>query len=155
MKVRDIMSGTIHACSPDTNLAEAAMMMWDGDCGVIPVVKEGNQAAGMITDRDICIAVATRNRRAEEIRVGDVIGPQLFSCSPDDDVRIALRLLGERKVRRLPVVNEKRELVGILSFNDIILEAKEAKGRKGAPSYEEILNALKAVCGHRFTAVAA
>ncbi|MFO1463297.1 MAG: CBS domain-containing protein [bacterium] len=156
MKVKDIMNASPRSCRPQTNLAEVATLMWDGDCGVIPVVEDGNRAIGMVTDRDICIAVATRRRRADEIQVRELCGGELFSCRPEDEVLSALHSMGEHKVRRLPVLNQSGELVGVLSLNDIILEAKEKRDRRtGAPTYEEVLNALKSICGHRLVAVAA
>lgn len=154
MKVKDIMSQNTRSCSPEANLAAAATLMWEGDCGVVPVVEEGGRVKGLLTDRDICIAVATRHRRADEIGVGEVISGQVFSCGPEDDLHTALRTMKERKIRRLPVLGKDGELLGLLSLNDLVLEAKEGKSRKGI-GQEEVLDALKSICEHRLVAVAA
>ncbi len=154
MKVQEIMSRNVRSCGLGSNLAEAATLMWEGDCGVIPVTEEGSKVKGLITDRDICIAVATRHRRADEIGVGEVISGQVFGCRPEDDLRAALETMREHKVRRLPVIDKAGELQGMLSLNDIVLEAKEGRGRKGI-GLEEVLDALKSICEHRLVAVAA
>lgn len=154
MKVRDIMSQNVQSVGSDDHLATAATLMWEADCGVVPVVGENNKVLGMLTDRDICIAVATRHRRADEIRVGEVISGQLFSCDPDAELKTALVTMKEHKIRRVPVVGRKGELLGVLSLNDVILEAKEGRNKK-SPSVEEVLDVLKAISGHRWVAVAA
>ena len=154
MKVKEIMSRNVQTVGSDDQLATAATLMWEADCGVVPVVGENNKVLGMLTDRDICIAVATRHRRADEIRVGEVISGQLFSCGPEAELRTALETMKAQKIRRLPVVGSQGELLGVLSLNDIILEAKEGKNKK-SPTYEEVLNVLKAISGHRLVAVAA
>lgn len=164
MKVQEIMIRTVKSCSPETDLAAAATMMWDGDCGVVPVVSAEGKVSGVITDRDICIAVATKHRRAEEITVGEVlkeslggsVGWNLFTCYPDDDLSSALRAMRNHRVRRLPVINKEGKLLGIVSINDVILAAQDAKSRKGAgPSYDEIIETFKAICEHRPRAAAA
>lgn len=154
MKVKDIMSRNVRSCGPEANLATAATLMWEGDCGVIPVLEDGRRVKGVITDRDICIAVATRHRRADEIGVGELVSGQVFACGPEDELRSALETMKEHKVRRMPVVGKEGELLGMLSLNDIVLEAKEGKGRKSI-GQEEVLDALKSICEHRLVAVAA
>lgn len=150
MKVKDVMSHFVQTCTPEANLATVAMMMWDNDCGVVPVVKSDGKVTGMITDRDICMAVATKHREASDIKVGEVFSGKLYACAPDDDIKDALRIMGHGKVRRLPVINVFGALEGILSMNDVVLHVEEAKGKKGMGlTYEEVLRMLKAICGHR------
>jgi CBS domain-containing protein len=132
-------------CAPDLNLAAAAELMWNHDCGVLPVVEDG-RLAGIITDRDICIAVGTRNRPAAELTVGDVATREVETCAPDSDIHAAMTILRRAKVRRLPVVNEQGNLEGLVGLNDIILTV----GRKHSQvTYEEVLNTVKAVSEHR------
>src|SRR5215468_8957166 len=83
MKVRELMTKGVEACSRDANLSAAAMIMWRMDCGAVPVVND-RHVVGMITDRDICVAVATKHRRAEDITVGEVINGSLHRVSEDD-----------------------------------------------------------------------
>ena len=89
MKVKDIMTTDLKTCSPDTTVAEAAHLMWEGDCGILPVVDEG-ALVGVVTDRDMYIALATQNARASQLRVGAVATTTLTTCEPEDDVRTAL-----------------------------------------------------------------
>ena len=103
----------------------------------------------MITDRDICMALATRHRRPEELRVGEVITGRLVTTGPDDDIEAALDLMRVEQVRRLPVVEADDSLVGILSINDVILNASSAKGRRHpSPTPDEVVSTLKGICGH-------
>ncbi len=156
MKIQAIMNQAVKSCNPETNLAAAAMIMWDNDCGFIPIVSSDQKVLGVITDRDICMAVATKHRRAEEITVGEVGLSQehpIFSCQPDDDVRMALETMSRQRIRRLPVVNKEGVLIGVLSMNDIVLNAHELflpKGKKTATSsYEDIISTYRSLCEHR------
>ena len=103
MKVKDIMTGDPRVCTPDTTVAEAARLMWEGDCGILPVVDDG-ELLGVVTDRDMYIALATRNERAAALRVGAVATRTLVTCTPEDNVRTALTSMKDARVRRLPVV---------------------------------------------------
>ena len=120
MKVHDVMHRHVQSCQPDTNLAAAAGVMWDYDCVALPVVNDAGQVMGMITDRDIAIAVVTQGRPAGEIAVRDVISDTVYSCAPDDDIHAALKTMRHAKVRRLPVVNAEGRLQGMLCLNDIV-----------------------------------
>lgn len=145
MKVKEVMTEDVKACFPDTNLAAAAAVMWQLDCGVLPVVIEGGKAVGVITDRDIAIAAGTRGRLPQEIRVGDVAHGPVIRCAPDDDVQTALRAMREEKVRRLPVLTYDGVLKGIVSINDVVLHAQ--KGNKEL-DYDDVVSTLKALCEH-------
>jgi CBS domain-containing protein len=142
MKVKDLMTTDVKRCSPETNLATAAKIMWEGDCGAIPVTDERDHVVGVITDRDICIAAATRPGTEAEIRVKDVIATALYTCSPSDDVRAALETMKVRKVRRLPVVEQGGRLVGILSIHDIAVQSR-SRGADVAP--DSVLDAFIAI----------
>ena len=150
MKVQDIMTRDAEACSASGDLATAAMIMWRNDCGVVPVVEEPHRRViGLLTDRDICMACATQNRRASEISVGEVITGQVYACAPKDDVKIALRTMAERKVRRLPVIGADGALVGMLSLNDVVLHTQRAGGRvAGAITPADVLDAYQSICEH-------
>ena len=155
MKVKDVMTREVKTCTPDSNLAAAAMIMWDNDCGIVPVVHSDGKVIGMITDRDICMAVATKNRKTSDVAVSEVFTGNLYACTPDDDIRDALKIMRAERVRRLPVINTYGVLEGILSLNDVVLRAQEAKGRKAPDlSYEDVINTLKEICAHRVLVVA-
>lgn len=150
MKVRDVMTRTVHTCAPQADLAAAAMIMWERDCGAVPVVGRDGKVVGIVTDRDICMAVVTKGREASAITVAEVISGQIYSCAPDDDIKEALAMTGTYQVRRLPVVDAFGRIEGILSLTDIVRHAGTAKGKKPpALSCEEVLKALKAICAHR------
>jgi CBS domain-containing protein len=136
----------VRFCRPETNLAEAARIMWSGDCGALPVVERNGQVVGMITDRDIAIAVGTRNRTPSEFTVFEVkLNPrELYTCAPEDDIHDALRTMRTQGVRRLPVVNSGA-LRGMLCLNEITLNAS----RRGDISYEDVVDTLKAISEHR------
>jgi CBS domain-containing protein len=130
MRVKELQTSDVKSCTGDTDLAAAAKIMWDRDCGVVPVVDSERKVIGVITDRDICIATATRSTVPSEIRVRDVMSGQgLHSCGPDDDVRTALATMKTHRVRRLPVLDRQQRLVGIISMNDLVMRAE---GRRGA-----------------------
>jgi CBS domain-containing protein len=95
MKVKDAMMGTPYYCQLDTNLGSVAELMWIGNCGFLPVTGHDGKIAGVITDRDICIALATRNRLAGGVTVREVMTNRLFACSPDDDVYAAMQIRRE------------------------------------------------------------
>jgi CBS domain-containing protein len=150
MKVQDIMTIDVQCCGPDTNLASAAKRMWDSDCGALPVLNVRGQVMGMITDRDICMAAATKNKPAWDITVWETVSGKVYTCNMSDDVRTALDIMKREKVRRLPVVDEDGVLQGIVAINDFVLLAEEAKGEK-APglSYEDVVRTMKAISAHR------
>jgi CBS domain-containing protein len=143
--VIDFMTRDPRACTPDTTLAEAAQQMWDGDCGFLPVMDDG-ELVGVVTDRDMYIALATRNERASQLRVGAVATRNVATCSPADDIDTALALMKEKRIRRLPVVGLGNSLLGVVSLNDIILNANSAKVRN------EVLDTLQAICTHHHPA---
>src|SRR5437764_11241305 len=151
MKIRELMSTGVRSCSEDTDLATAVKLMWDGDCGVIPVVNDERNVVGMITDRDICIAAATRSKSPASILVRDVMSRDVASCAETDDARTALAILKDRRVRRLPVRDSQERLVGMISLNDLVSRAACRRGAE-IPG-EEFLDAMKAICAHAETAV--
>jgi CBS domain-containing protein len=143
MKIKDIMTTEVRTCSPDTDLAAAAALMLDGDCGILPVVDEG-KLVGIVTDRDMYIALATRNRLASQITVGEVARKQVWTCGPDDEVQTALDLMKEHRVRRLPVEGFGGTVMGIVSMNDIVLAA----GARKPVRNEEVVDTFQEICAH-------
>jgi signal-transduction protein with cAMP-binding, CBS, and nucleotidyltransferase domain len=103
---------------------------------------------GIITDRDICMAVALQHKTASEIQVQEVMSRQLFTCHPENDIMNALKTMSFQKVRRLPVINDSGQLEGIISIEDII--ARADRGRRGIQtpelSYDDTMTTLKAIC---------
>jgi len=149
MKVKEIMTGSPSVCDLNESLAEAAKTMWDGDCGVLPVLKDGREVVGLITDRDICMALAMRDCNPTAVSAEQVITGDIYSIGPEDEVRTALDLMKQHQVRRLPVINPEGELEGMLSMNDIVLQAQR-KGHGKAPEvrYADVVDTYKAICAH-------
>lgn len=122
MLVKDAMTADVACCLPSENLAEVAARMWNRRCGGLPIVDGHGGVIGIITDRDVCIALGTRNLRASDVKVEEVKLPSVFTCAPDDDAMRALEIMAGQNVRRLPVV-EDGFLVGLLSIDDLIRHA--------------------------------
>jgi CBS domain-containing protein len=153
MKVKEIMTASAVSCGPEMNVAEAVQLMWERNVGILPVVDAVGKLTGVVTDRDICIALGTRNRLASEIKVSEIAIPKVFTCKPEDDVHEALSLLSAKQVRRLPVVNEKGT-VGVLSMDDVVLHSEVGKLRGACDlSSEEVTQVLKRVYGIRYPVV--
>lgn len=150
MKVQDIMTRDVQLCGPDTNLAAAAKMLWDSDCGALPVLNAEGKVIGVITDRDVCMATATKNKPPSEITVWETISGRAHTCQRSDDIHTALAIMQRELVRRLPVVDDDGVLQGIIAMNDCVLKAEEAKGKKAPDlSYKDVVLALKAISAHR------
>lgn len=146
MKVQDVMTKTVASCRPDASLAAAAALMWDYNCGQLPVVDDQGKVASVITDRDICIALGTRNQRASEVSVGEVASRPAALCTANDNLRAALRTMAAERVRRLPVVDHEGALVGILSLEDVTLQARHHGDTDRPPvSFEDVMHTLGAI----------
>jgi CBS domain-containing protein len=148
MKVQDVMTCDVQTCRPETNLADAAMRMWRNDCGVLPVIADGQKVVGMITDRDICMAAAMKHCEPANIHVDQVISGQVYGCSPDTEIHEALKIMQQKQVRRLPILSaEDGRLQGILSMNDVALKTQTGRGVE--LSAEDVEETLRAICTHR------
>lgn len=127
MKVQDVMTKDVHFCTIGDGLDRAAGIMWEKDCGIVPLVDAENKVVGMITDRDICIAVSTQNKPPCEIKVQEFIGRKVIRCLPTDNIRDIFKLMKKNKVKRLPVTSQNGELTGIISLTDILFAAEKNK----------------------------
>ena len=144
MNVVDVMVKNVSVCRPDSNLAEVAATMRDERCGALPVLDAHGNVTSLVTDRDICIALGTRNVRASELQVKDVSLPRVFSCAATDDVLSALKTMASQSVRRLPVVDAGGKLAGILSIDDLLMHSEKQPGKSGI-SYENVVTAAKSI----------
>jgi CBS domain-containing protein len=148
MKVRDLMTTNAVFCRSETNLAAVGALMWEHDCGFIPVVDETEKVTGVITDRDICIALSTRDRQPSQITAGEVTTAPAFVCLSDDDIQTALKTMSQERLHRLPVVSNAGGLVGIVSIDDVVLRAEKAVGKEAGLSYDEVIQAFQGICAH-------
>lgn len=124
MDVGQLMSKDPATCRTTDSLAKAAQLMWDCDCGSVPVVDENGQLAGMITDRDICMAAFTQHRAPDDLGVADAMSKQVYSCRMDDALSTAEELMSVKQIRRVPVVDDDNRPIGMLSLNDLIRYAE-------------------------------
>ena len=136
MKISEIMSKNPRSVSPDTPVSEAAQLMKEEDVGLVPVVERVGGAetrgrlVGVVTDRDIAIR-AVAEGRAVDSPVSDVMSGGVKTCSPDDSVDDAMALMGREQVRRIPIVDERGALVGVVSQADVVrLAGKDKQAEK-------------------------
>jgi CBS domain-containing protein len=150
MIVRDLMWNSPANCTPNTNLAAVAELLWTCGSGALPVVDSSRVVLGIITDRDICVAVGTKDRRPSDLVAEKVMSRQVATCQTVDEIHVAIKIMRTRKVRRLPVVNEAGKLEGILCMSDLILDARHDDGTSPSLSYEDVMDALKGIYCHRY-----
>lgn len=127
MKVQDLMTTEVGSCRAYDGADKGARVMWEQDCGSVPVVDQDGRVLAMVTDRDLCMAAFTQGRPLEEIRISSAMSKRLFACRPEEDVKQAEKQMREHQVRRLPVVDVEGKLVGILSISDLARQAVRAK----------------------------
>ncbi len=125
MKVSDLMTKNPATARPSSGLHEVAKMMRDCDCGAIPVV-DNEKIVGVITDRDITIRVIADNKNPQDVKVSDVMSKQVVTAMIGDDVNDVANMMEKHKVRRIPVVDERGFIVGMVSQADIALNTSDS-----------------------------
>jgi CBS domain-containing protein len=133
-RCREIMTRNVKTASREMSLQEVAQLMREGDMGAMPVVENG-KLIGIVTDRDIVVRAIAEGRDAQT-QIGDVMTTEIFSAKEDDFAFEAIRLMGDKQIRRIPVINEAGELAGIIAMADIALEMEDE--REIAATLEEI-----------------
>ena len=133
-KCSEIMTKSVKTASRDTPVRDVALMMRDGDMGSVPVI-EGGRLVGIVTDRDIVVRAVADGKDAST-PVGDAMTTEIYSVRPDDFVFEAVRIMGDKQVRRIPVVTEDGQLAGIIAMADVALETEDQ--REIAETLEEI-----------------
>ncbi len=155
MLVKDVMVRTPASCGPDNNLGEAAAILWNRNCGLLPIVDSRQRVTGVVTDRDLCIAMGTRNCLPSEITLAQVTSGKVYSCRSDETIPGALEIMTQHKVRRLIVVDGEGQLEGILSMDDIVLHAEPAAiGKVAGVASDALIKTLKAIYGPQLPQVA-
>ena len=133
-KCREIMTKSVRTVSPDASIREVAQLMREGDMGAVPIVGNGKRI-GIVTDRDIVVRVVAEGKDAST-PISQAMTTELFTVSPDDFVFEAIRLMGDKQVRRIPVINGSGELAGIIAMADVALDTEDE--REIAATLEEI-----------------
>ena len=146
MTVKEIMKKDVATCTAADDMATVVKIMYERKCGCVPVVDSHGSVVGIVTDRDLCIATATRKHRtAEHIAVKDAMSHPVVSCFPDENLKVVLATMAKHHVRRLPVLDTHGHLQGVLSIDDIV----QTHRRRGAPTAEEVVDAFKGICAPR------
>ncbi len=149
MLVENLMSRQVQSCRVGDSLARAAELMWQHDCGAVPVCSgEGaRRVAGVITDRDICMSALFSGRPLSDLRVNEAMSKSVTAVRPSDSLAQAERVMRDAHVRRLPVLDHDGGLVGMISLADL---AREAARERVQPRKEitetDIGNTLAAIC---------
>ena len=133
-RCREIMTKSVRTASPEMSVRDAAALMREGDMGAVPIVEAG-KLIGIVTDRDIVIRVVAEGKDSAT-PVTEAMTTTLFTVTPNDFVFEAIRLMGDKQVRRIPVINESGELAGIIAMADVALETEDE--REIAETLEEI-----------------
>jgi CBS domain-containing protein len=145
MKVEEWMSREVFTCRPDSSMNEAAYLLWQNDCGVLPVVDAQDKVVGIITDRDMCMSACLRGAPLSALRVQDAMSRAPITCSRSDTIEHAIRLMSDHQVRRIPVVDAQQRVEGILSMNDLARNLVSLDSRQRAilePRFVEALSSI-------------
>lgn len=148
MRIDAIMSRSVATCAPGDSLDHAARLMWQQDCGCLPVcVDEGRRLAGIITDRDICMSALFSGKALHELQVESAMAHEVQSCSADETVVEAQRRMADLRVRRLPVLAADGTLAGLISLADLAREAaRQQCSAHHDISCSEVCSTLAAIC---------
>lgn len=130
MKVKDLMTENISICRTEAQLTEAAENMQLNDCGIVPVIDVNERLVGVITDRDICLALAVETTNLTNAEVGKFMTSNVICCSANDKIEKALKKMRANQIKRLVVTGKNGELVGILSITDILNSVRKNKKLK-------------------------
>jgi CBS-domain-containing membrane protein len=151
MQVKQIMTRDVKTVRPGDNLDHAARILWENDCGCVPVLDDASRVTGMLTDRDICMAAYFQGRPLRDIQVASAMAGTVFSAKLEDTLVAAEKVMQAQRVRRLPVVDAAGKLTGLLSLNDLAREAARERATRGRKelSDAEVSETLAAICEPR------
>jgi CBS domain-containing protein len=146
MRVQEVMTKAIWSCLDSASVATVALTMLDHDCGFVPVVTADGKLSGVLTDRDICMALVREDRKASQVSVREVCTGTVVLCAPSDEIHDALEIMENAKVRRLPVVDGEGKLKGIVSMTDVLRHAVPARAfNEDSLTCAEAVGALKLI----------
>ncbi len=152
MNVKEVMSQQVRSVRMTERADAAARILWEHDCGIVPVVDANNVLVGVVTDRDLCMASYTQGRPLAEIAVTAVMARAVRSCKPDETLAAAMAAMQQAQVHRLPVVDARGLVIGMLSVNDLI---RLAQARPAALDAGAVLKTLAAIGAPRQAAAPA
>ena len=146
MHVKEVMSHPVVTCPADSMLDQAARLMWEFDCGVIPVVGDDGRLTGVVTDRDICMAAYTQGRALNTIPVSTAMAKQVVAGHGHDAVESVEAMMRTNQLRRIPILDDENRVIGLVSINDFARLAARAR-RPGVD--RELVTTIAAVCQPR------
>ncbi|HET9793422.1 MAG TPA: CBS domain-containing protein [Thermoanaerobaculia bacterium] len=150
MNVQAIMTSSPFFATRDATVSDVARIMAEKEVGVVPIVDETRRLLGILTDRDVCKAIATTNCAACDIPALELASRPVISCGPEEELESALKTMRDHHIRRLPVVDAKSKLQGILSIDDVVLRSEEAmEATHSTISFGDAVRTLKAIYGER------
>jgi len=158
VKVQQIMTKSVSTCVPDDSANQAARIMWERDCGFVPVVEDqvSQRVVGVVTDRDLCMAAYTKNRPLDQIRLRELMSTGVRACRAGDDVAEAEQTMRSAQVRRLPVLDDAEQLLGVIAIADVAREAaREVGSRRQDVTVSEIGETVADICRPREIAAVA
>ena len=145
MRIEELMTHAAQSCEAEADLATAVALMAEYDIGFLPILGRNGRVVGVLTDRDVCLGALRLGKAYPEIPIMEVATRDVISCSPDDALGFAERLMQENRVRRLPVVDRNGALVGIIAQADMAREAVNEEGsRRPEVTPEEVLETIAA-----------
>lgn len=146
LTVGELMKTSVRTCCPDDTLNRAAQIMWDNDCGCVPVVDSNSCVVAVITDRDICMAAYTTDQSLSQLRVSSAMSKAVYCCAAYDSLATAEGLMQARQVRRLPVTDRDGRLLGIVTLGDLArhLDTHPAGATEVSP--DELAWTLAGIC---------
>lgn len=146
MQIKDVMVRDVKTCVSADCLSRAAQLMWENDCGVVPVIDADERVVGMITDRDACMAAYTKGRPLSEIRVDEVMSRDVKTCRSEDTVADVEAKMRMQRVRRVPVTDPLGHLTGIVSLNDLARAAADPGNAANGLARAEVAETLASIC---------
>jgi CBS domain-containing protein len=150
VKIDEIMTRDVSTCTPNDSLATAAQIMWENDCGSVPVVDRDGRILGIITDRDLAMAAQLQGVALRESRVASAMARDVKTASPSDTPATLQALMQQHKIRRVPVVDAEKRLVGIVTLGDLayVMSSQQTLGGDGM-TWTAIAHTLAAVSAPR------
>lgn len=145
MRAEQLMCRDIKVCRATDHLSDAARTLWDCDLGFLPVVDETGKLVGTLTDRDICMAAYTQGQAISAIPVSTAMARRAHACRNSDPLQVALQLMQQHQLRRIPVVDGEWRVVGVLAIADLVDEATREGGAPRGVSTETVVRTLAAV----------
>lgn len=145
MNASDVMTNTVFCCSANDSVERAAQVMWEHDCGALPVIDADSRVVGMITDRDICMAAYTQGGPLSQIPVARAMAKQVHGVRDTDTLEAVETLMRQAQIRRVPVLDGGRKIKGILSMNDLARHAQRPGRKSDGLGADNIVQTLAAI----------